>query len=817
MRVRRWLPLALALALLAAPLAAQALLPPLEPVLGGGLIDGVGDQLSPVVAVAAGGAGVVVWVDRTPPPSPTVVIGSPAGPIAPAATNQTRGLLFQRFTAEGERAGPIGEVSGDTPASYAVAMNDAGGFVVVWESVGEGLVARRFRPGGAAEGELITFATDVDAVAPAVAMDSAGNFVAIWQHYIGGGNTVSAAVFNADGSLRRAPFDVPPTRTEVGGADVASDAAGNFVVVWEATSPDAGLQLLRFDRQGVAQTSEPQPVRTLDAGQGSAPAVAMDDGGDFVVVWEHGAAGGRAVAYRRFTGAGAPLNPYEADPIVAEQADGAFAMLADVAMDDAGNFSVSWNQSRQAVGTVSVSDVYLQRYTAAGAPAQLVELTTRPAPDQAPIAADAAGALLATWRAGNAIIAQPFRQPAVLIGQSADNEGGVRDTRVAEGGRGDFFSLGLRTAPTGTVTITLTPESPQVNLTLDRDAVAVAQASPGAPLSVVFGSDDVGTVVFVDVTAVDDADAEGTHFTRVRVTAEGPGTGYAFTPLLVIVDGEPADGVLVTIADNDLAGYALETSTAGTTEGSGQPVTFTLFRSGAIRGRSAVGYRFIGTATYGKDYTVRAAGAAVAASGVLTFTAGQRSTALLVEVIDDALGEPLKTIGLQLTGPVPEDAGEVAFPVALVTLGDNDLAEVRVTQTGGSTVVGQDGAPDTLSVALRTVPGARVTVTLTPTDRRINLGMGYGTPLRLTFEPDESAKTPQQVEVFTSGGRGEARLAANAGIGLSASSADEGYGAGARFTVDGRDLGTIPVEVVTLPGESPNPVLPSVYLPYVAR
>src|SRR5262245_32914702 len=72
-----------------------------------------------------------------------------------------------------------------------------------------------------------------------------------------------------------------------GYARAASDAAGNFVVVWNGPAapygPRQGNGRL-FDSAGIPRTAEFQ-INTYPGAPNSVPAVAMNDAGSFVVVW----------------------------------------------------------------------------------------------------------------------------------------------------------------------------------------------------------------------------------------------------------------------------------------------------------------------------------------------------------------------------------------------------------------------------------------------------------------------------------------------------------------------------------------------------
>ena len=96
---------------------------------------------------------------------------------------------------------------------------------------------------------------------------------------------------------------------------VASDAAGNFVVVWYsdrssgADASNSSIQGQRYDASGVALGSEFQ-INTYTTSIQTRPAIATDGSGGFVVVWESvGSAGtdtlGRSIQGQRYDSSGA--------------------------------------------------------------------------------------------------------------------------------------------------------------------------------------------------------------------------------------------------------------------------------------------------------------------------------------------------------------------------------------------------------------------------------------------------------------------------------------------------------------------------------
>lgn len=158
------------------------------------------------------------------------------------------------------------------------------------------------------------------------------------------------------------------------GAQVSTDPQGRFVVTWQSFgSPgnDNGspsIQAQRFDPQGNPLGAQFQ-VNTYTPGNQSLPAVATDALGNFVVVWEsYGSVGNdsslRSIQARRFDAAGSPLGgQFQVNLwITSEQ------IQPTVAMDAQGNFLVTWSSLGSASGDIADYSIQSQRFDSAGTP-----------------------------------------------------------------------------------------------------------------------------------------------------------------------------------------------------------------------------------------------------------------------------------------------------------------------------------------------------------------------------------------------------------------------------------------------------------------
>jgi hypothetical protein len=294
-------------------------------------------------------------------------------------------------------------------ASVARAAN--GGFVVAWQSYGqdgslEGVFAQRYDASGTPLGPELpvnSHTTDRQKF-PAVASDSAGNFVVVWQSQgqDGSGYGVFAQRFSAEGARRGIEFQVNSFTTgEQQRPAVASDQDGNIVVVWDSLGQDghlAGVFGRRFTSSGAPRGLEFQ-VNLSTANTQYAPDVATDATGNFVVVWAAANQDGNsfAVVGQRFDAAGSRLG-YEF--LVNSYVTGSQRSPA-VSSDPSGNFVVVWQSYPQ---DGNGWGVFGQRHLPTGArQGPEFHVSSQTAGDQylASVAAEAGGSFLVAWTAPN--------------------------------------------------------------------------------------------------------------------------------------------------------------------------------------------------------------------------------------------------------------------------------------------------------------------------------------------------------------------------------------------------------------------------------
>jgi hypothetical protein len=148
-----------------------------------------------------------------------------------------------------------------------------------------------------------------------------------WEGVTDAGYGTIARRFDAAGVPQGPDFIVNTNLdANVYSVDVAADAAGNFMVVWDDVYDVNDVFLRRFDSAGTAIGDVEMTVNTVSQYNYFAPRVAAAPAGDFVVVWtgydgqdpETGYVdGGYGVKAQRFALAPEPPPPPEGCPLVA--------------------------------------------------------------------------------------------------------------------------------------------------------------------------------------------------------------------------------------------------------------------------------------------------------------------------------------------------------------------------------------------------------------------------------------------------------------------------------------------------------------------
>jgi hypothetical protein len=254
-------------------------------------------------------------------------------------------------------------------------------------------------------------------------LGTTGNYVVVWSStgQDGSGDGVVGRRLDSNGAPIGAEFPINAFTTGFQfPSGVASDAAGNFVVVWNdlQTGGDFEVRARRFDSSGAPLGGDILVNAYTNQFQ-ALPAVAMSSTGEFVVVWESGPYSGAAgqdgsdlgVFGRRFDAAGGPLGgEFQINQYTTGRQE-----LPSVAMDASGGFLVAW-KSDQDVSPISspgggnhpngggggplFGDILARRYDNTGTPAggEFQVNTTGAGSQYAPdVAIDSTGKTIVTW------------------------------------------------------------------------------------------------------------------------------------------------------------------------------------------------------------------------------------------------------------------------------------------------------------------------------------------------------------------------------------------------------------------------------------
>ncbi len=285
---------------------------------------------------------------------------------------------------------------------------------------------------------------------------------------------------------------------------------------------------------------------------------------------------------------------------------------------------------------------------------------------------------------------------------------------VTEPSSSDVINIRLNSQPLSTVSIVI-----------DSNDMTVCTLI-GSPVSLDATNWDTG--VDVTVTAVNDDIDDGDQICLAQTKPAS-----SLDPNYNNLD---ADDVTVTVVDDDTASVTV-TETGGTavTEG-GANDTYTIVLNSEPTADVVL---TIQTSTNVNDIQLNGAG--VGSTTAITFTSGTSGNwdipqTVTVAAIDDFVFEGSETSIVTHTATSPDTLyNNITIDPVSVTITDNDVADVTVTQSGGTTDVTEDsGGTDTYQLVLTSIPTATVLIMADPDDQ-LDLGAGTGVPITMTFQP----------------------------------------------------------------------------------
>ncbi|MBL8814266.1 MAG: cadherin domain-containing protein, partial [Planctomycetaceae bacterium] len=228
-----------------------------------------------------------------------------------------------------------------------------------------------------------------------IAVDASGNYVVIWDSNLQDGalHGVYGQRFNSSGTALGSEFLI--NQTTAGNQQFSSIAMaddGTFVVVWQSDQTAQGdIYARRFAANGTALSNEFR-VNTTTSNTQQQANIAMDSAGNFVVVWES-RSGNYDIKGQRYSSNGTALGTeFTVNTTTTNDQTG-----ASVSMNSAGQFVVVWESK---TGDGSASGIFAQRYnangTTAGGQFQVNQTATNDQLDPE-VAVDELGGFVISW------------------------------------------------------------------------------------------------------------------------------------------------------------------------------------------------------------------------------------------------------------------------------------------------------------------------------------------------------------------------------------------------------------------------------------
>jgi hypothetical protein len=377
--------------------------------------------------LVASGLPAAVWGQAPKGPEFRVNLATPGAQVDPAVSQARDGSFFvvwaasstesasfdifaRRFGSDGVARGAEFQVNAWTTGEQSVArVGQAadGGFLVVWQSVGEdgsveGIAARRFDSGGHALGpDFVVNATRTGVQRdPSVACSLDGGCTVAWTSVgqDGSADGVYARRLDSGGALLGGEFQVNTYTTGAQSSPSVSRApGGGFLVVWHSAGQGGGSRVFgkRYASGGAALGGEFH-VGAASASFQRFPVAAHDTDGGFVVAWQDPYLDGSGVfgiAAQSFDSLGRPLG----EQFLVNSYTTGIQFLPAVGRQADGHFLVAWDSIGQDGSSTGVYARSLERRSRALGPEFRVNATTAGYQASAAISSGVSGRFVVAW------------------------------------------------------------------------------------------------------------------------------------------------------------------------------------------------------------------------------------------------------------------------------------------------------------------------------------------------------------------------------------------------------------------------------------
>jgi hypothetical protein len=231
-----------------------------------------------------------------------------------------------------------------------VASNDSGHVVVTWYSFDATTMVSSSQDGG------LTWSTPASLSAPGgdaygqrVSLNAAGQAVVVWQRLDGSYNIIQSSSSNDSGLTWSSPVDISQAGTSSSYAELALDASGNAVVVWQhSAGSNSVIQSAESSNAG-GSWSIPENV-SLSGGDAYGADVALDESGHAVAVWHRYNGANNIVQASSSSDTGSSWS----SPVDLSSVGGS-ATFAQVGLNSSGKAVVVWKRSNGSNDIVQAS------------------------------------------------------------------------------------------------------------------------------------------------------------------------------------------------------------------------------------------------------------------------------------------------------------------------------------------------------------------------------------------------------------------------------------------------------------------------------
>ena len=347
------------------------------------------DQKDAAIAIDANGNFIVVWNSYR-------------------QDGDSGGIFGQRFSSTGQPAGSefqINTITAGNQARPAAAMDAAGNFVVAWQGPGvsdEDVFAQRF----AADGQPLGLEFQVNSYAHSqqlyagIAGSAGGQFVAVWQSkktpQDANRTSICGQLYDSAGWMIGPEFTISEAPANCRYPAAAMDDSGNFAVVWMEEDGSNKIMVRLYNADGTVRT-EPLQVNTVRFSSITQPSIAMASSGRFAITWDGdpNRASDDDIHARLYQPDGTPMS----EQFVVNTTRRSSQQNPRVAMNNWREFVIVWES--RVDPNVNERDIFGQRYDSAGLPiGGEFQVNTFAAGDQrnAAAAMDRAGRFVTVWQ-----------------------------------------------------------------------------------------------------------------------------------------------------------------------------------------------------------------------------------------------------------------------------------------------------------------------------------------------------------------------------------------------------------------------------------